>query len=105
MDNTVVVSCELDLNLDYLIHQLWFHLDLMRVYTKKRGCKPDFDDGLILKRDANVEVVCRSIHRSLVEDFKFALVWGTSSKHLAQRCGLTHVVEDEDVIQIVKKKV
>ena len=49
-DNTVVVSCESDLNIDYLIHQLWFHLDLIRVYTKKRGQPPDFSDGLILKR-------------------------------------------------------
>ena len=43
MDNTVVVSCEVGLGLDYLVHQIWFHLDLIRVYTKKRGQRPDFE--------------------------------------------------------------
>lgn len=37
--------------------------------------------------------------------FSYALVWGTSSKHYPQRCGLTHPLEDEDVVQILKKKV
>ncbi|KAJ9518526.1 hypothetical protein QJQ45_018563 [Haematococcus lacustris] len=45
------------------------------------------------------------VHASLVTEFKYALVWGTSSKHYPQRCGLTHKLEDEDVVQIVKKKV
>ncbi len=102
-DFTVVMSCESDLNLDYLIHRFWFDLGLIRVYTKKRGQPPDFSDGLILKKDTTVEAVCKSIHRSLAADFKYALVWGTSTKHKPQRVGLSHVMHDEDVIQIIKK--
>ncbi|KAJ3271078.1 Developmentally-regulated GTP-binding protein 2 [Terramyces sp. JEL0728] len=103
-DNTVVVSCEADINLDYLIHQLWHHLDLIRVYTKKRGEYPDFDGGLILKRGVTVEQVCKGIHKSLVDEFKFALVWGTSAKHVPQRVGLNHTIEDSDVVQVFKRK-
>ena len=103
-DYTVVVSCELELNLDYLIACMWHHLDLMRVYTKKRGEFPDLEGGIVLRRGVTVENVCKSIHRSLVNDFNFALVWGVSAKHAAQRVGLDHVLEDEDVIQVVKKK-
>ncbi len=33
-------------------------------------------------------------------EFKYALVWGTSSKHYPQRCGLSHPLEDEDVVQV-----
>ncbi|KAJ3011631.1 Developmentally-regulated GTP-binding protein 2 [Thoreauomyces humboldtii] len=102
--NTVVVSCESDLNLDYLVDQMWHHLGLMRVYTKKRGEFPDFGGGLILKRDTTVEDVCRALHKTLVDEFNYALVWGTSTKHNPQRVGLTHVLEDEDVVQVVKKK-
>lgn len=40
------------------------------------------------------------IHRTLTKEFKYALVWGTSSKHYPQRCGLTHPLEDEDVVQV-----
>lgn len=64
------MSCESDLNLDYLIDQIWYHLDLIRVYTKKRGEAPDFDGGLILKRNVTVEEVCRGIHKSLIDEFK-----------------------------------
>ena len=29
---------------------------------------------------------CEMIHKSLVPEFQYALVWGTSSKHMPQRC-------------------
>nr|CAG8606689.1 2975_t:CDS:10 [Entrophospora candida] len=60
---------------------------------------PDFGSGLIVRRGATVEHVCHVIHRSLVDEFKYALVWGISTKHNPQKVGLTHIVENEDVIQ------
>lgn len=101
--NSVVVSCNMKLNLDYLLEQLWEDLQLIRVYTKKPGQPPDFDDGLILRRGVSVEHVCHSIHRTLAAQCKYALVWGTSTKYSPQRVGIGHVMQDEDVIQIVKK--
>ena len=41
--------------------------------------------------------------RTLAADFKYALAWGRSTKFSPQRVGLTHQMEDEDVIMIVKK--
>ncbi|XP_055936458.1 developmentally-regulated GTP-binding protein 2-like [Argiope bruennichi] len=103
LPNSIVVSCNMKLNLDYLLDKLWEYLALIRVYTKKRGEPPDFDGGLILRRGATVEHVCHAIHRSIVNVFKYALVWGTSTKYSPQRVGLQHVVHHEDVIQIIKK--
>ena len=40
----------------------------------------------------------------MAPELKYALVWGTSAKHYPQRCGLVHVLEDEDVVQLVKNK-
>lgn len=102
--NTVVASCESDLNIDYLLSQMWKMLDLMRVYTKRRGEFPDFSEGIIVKRGCTVEEICQHIHRSLVEEFEYAIVYGTSAKYSPQRVGLSHVLEDEDVIQVVKKR-
>lgn len=53
----------------------------------------------------SVEALCATLHAQLLRDFKYALVWGTSSKHYPQRVGLVHELEDEDVVQIVKAKV
>ena len=101
--DSVVISCGLSLNLDYFLEELWEKLVLMRIYTKKRGQPPDFTDPLILRSGATVEHVCHSIHRSLVDTFRYALVWGTSTKYSPQRVGKSHVVSDEDVMQIIKK--
>lgn len=44
-----------------------------------------------------------TISKELREIFNFALVWGRSTKHNPQRVGLSHVLTDEDVVQIVPK--
>lgn len=53
--------------------------------------------------------LCRCPHalssyiRSIIKQFKYAWVWGRSVKHQPQRVGKDHVLEDEDIVQIVKK--
>lgn len=59
--NSVVVSCNMQLNLDYLLETIWNYLNLLRVYTKKPGCFPDFDDCLILRKGVTVEHVRKII--------------------------------------------
>ncbi|KAF9198538.1 Developmentally-regulated GTP-binding protein 2 [Haplosporangium sp. Z 27] len=102
--HTVVMSCEMDLNTEFLVETIWKNLGLLRVYTKKRGEYPDFEGGLIIRAGSTIEHVCHAIHRSLVAEFKYALVWGRSTKHNPQRVGLSHLVENEDVIQVVKRR-
>src|SRR6218665_4047455 len=101
--HSVVISCNMKLNMDYLLERLWDYLALIQVYTKKRGDQPDFEDGIIMRRASSVEAVCRQIHRTLADQIKYALVWGTSTKFSPQRVGPTHVVHHEDVVQIIKK--
>lgn len=101
--HSVVVSCNMRLNLDGLLEKIWRELNLMRIYTKKPGQRPDFNDAIIMRSNASVEHVCHSIHRNLAAQFKYALVWGTSAKYSPQRVGLSHILNDEDVIQVVKK--
>jgi len=107
MPNTMVLSCQMKLNLDVFKEKLWEYLGLVRVYTKPRGKKPDFDDPLVLtdgRHGTSVEAACKQIHRTLLVSFDYAMVWGTSVRHTPQRVGLSHMCSDEDVIQIVKKK-
>ncbi|KDE04042.1 developmentally-regulated GTP-binding protein 2 [Microbotryum lychnidis-dioicae p1A1 Lamole] len=101
--NTVVISCELDLNLDTLLKRIWELIGLNRVYTKKRGALPDLGDPLIVKMDADIEGVCNAIHKNIASKFKYALVWGKSSKFAPkpQRVGLTHRIAPDDVVSLV----
>jgi ribosome-interacting GTPase 1 len=66
-------------------------------------CMHALQAPVVLTRDrggTTVSGLCDQIHRTLAKEFKYALVWGTSSKHYPQRCGLTHQLEDEDVVQV-----
>ncbi|KAH7829806.1 putative Developmentally-regulated GTP-binding protein 2 [Monocercomonoides exilis] len=101
--HSVVISCEYNLNMDVLLEELWRELDLSRIYTKTHSIAPDFGDPLVVKRGSSVQEVCKKIHKSLPDIVRFAIVWGTSVKYSPQRVGLSHVVDDEDVIEIVKK--
>ncbi|KAJ0075790.1 hypothetical protein Patl1_33636 [Pistacia atlantica] len=95
------------LNLDRLLARMWDAMGLVRVYTKPQGQQPDFSEPVVLSVDrggCTVEDFCNHIHRSLVKDVKYVLVWGISARHYPQHCGLGHVLQDEDVVQIVKKK-
>lgn len=103
LPHSFVISCELGLNLESLVEKLWEYLNLVRVYTKRRGELPNFKEALILRSGASVLDVCRSIHRDFEKQFKWAYVWGKSAKHTPQRVGLSHVLNDEDVIQLIKK--
>ncbi|KAL9654394.1 hypothetical protein ABK040_010421 [Willaertia magna] len=100
-DDAVVISCNWDLNLDYLVEQIWEHLGLVRVYTKKKGRAPDFSEPVILREGSTVETICENIHKDMKKNFKYGIVWGRSAKHTPQRVGLNHELADEDVIQIV----
>lgn len=102
--NWCVISCEFHLNLDYLLEMIWNYLSFVRIFTKKRGHKPDFNEPLIMKTNNSnntVESFCNKIHREIAKQLKYAAVWGVSAKHQPQRVGLGHVLQDEDVVQLV----
>eukprot|EP00163_Fabomonas_tropica_P027012 TRINITY_DN510_c0_g1_i5.p1 TRINITY_DN510_c0_g1~~TRINITY_DN510_c0_g1_i5.p1 ORF type:complete len:447 (+),score=120.83 TRINITY_DN510_c0_g1_i5:67-1407(+) len=91
-------------NTDELIEKMWEYLNLLRIYTKPKGQIPDYNDPVVLPADNNsVENFCNRIHRSIMKEFKYALVWGSSCKFSPQRVGKDHLLADEDVVQIVKK--
>jgi ribosome-interacting GTPase 1 len=102
--NAVPISSEQEWNLDDLLEVMWDRLNLVRVYTKPKGKLPDFSEPIVLRNGrSSVEDFCNSIHKSLVDDFKNAVVFGTSVKHQPQHVGLSHILEDEDVVTILKK--
>lgn len=104
--DSVVISIYMNLNLDFMLAQMWKYMGLIRIYTKRRGQPPDLAEPIVLSAERDgltVEAVCKSISKELLDIFSFALVWGRSTKYNPQRVGSSHVLMDEDVVQIVPK--
>ena len=76
----VPISAKDEWNFDELMEKIWDYLDLIRIYTKPKGQIPDYEAPVIIKRNATVGDFCNSIHKTLLKEFKHALVWGTSAK-------------------------
>mmetsp|Transcript_27573 Transcript_27573/g.66282 ORF Transcript_27573/g.66282 Transcript_27573/m.66282 type:complete len:421 (+) Transcript_27573:83-1345(+) len=93
---------------DLLKQKMWEYLGLTRIYTKRKGSPPDLEEPVILseiRKGRTVKSLCANISTQLLRDLNYALVWGTSAKHSPQRCGLSHRLDDEDVVQIVAKTI
>jgi len=102
--HNVPISAHLEWNLDGLIESAWKAMNLYRIYTKPKGQIPDYEEPVIMPiHKCKVEDFCNRLHRSLITQFKAALVWGKSVKHNPQRVGKDHELQDEDVVQIIKK--
>ncbi|KAL5270985.1 hypothetical protein ACHWQZ_G001584 [Mnemiopsis leidyi] len=91
-------------NFDDLLEKMWDYLCLTRIYTKPKGQLPDFNAPVVLKEDnRTLEAFCNNLHKGILKDLKYALVWGSSVKYQPQRVGKEHVLADEDIVQIIKK--
>jgi len=102
--NYVMIAAGKEWGFDDLLEKMWAYLDMKRIYTKPRGRVPDYSSPIVIpSTKSTVAEFCKRIHRTLLEQFKHALVWGSSVKHAPQKCGRDHELEDEDVVQIVKK--
>ncbi|UYV77651.1 DRG1 [Cordylochernes scorpioides] len=102
--HTVPISAHHKWNFDDLLEKAWEYLKLIRIYTKPKGQLPDYEAPIILDQDRKtMEDFCNKLHRTIIREFKYALVWGSSVKHNPQNVGKDHVLNDEDVVQIVKK--
>ncbi|MEM4255984.1 MAG: GTPase [Thermoplasmata archaeon] len=88
-------------NIETLKESIFNALDFITVYLKPPG---DKIEPMVIKRYSNVEMVCRSIHKDFVKNFKYAIVNGPSSKYPQQKVGLDHVLEDGDTITIYLRK-
>jgi small GTP-binding protein len=106
--DSTVLSVHMKLNIDTVLAKMWEYMGLTRVYTKKRGAAPMFDEPVVLsghRRGTSVEACVKSVSADMLKYFNYCLVWGTSTKYSPQRVGLTHVLQDRDVLQVVTKTV
>jgi ribosome-interacting GTPase 1 len=86
-------------NLDELKKKIFEMLDVIRVYTKEPGGKPDMTDPIILKTGGTLEMAAVSIHKSFAQRMKYARIWG-SGKFDGIMVKRDHVLQDGDIIEL-----
>ena len=102
--NVIEVSANSDVNIELLKEKIYEKLKFIRIYLKPKGGEADFVDPLIAREGDTVEDICNKLHRRLKREFRYGLIWGKSVKFGGQRVGLSHIMLDEDVLTIIKRR-
>ena len=98
------VSADSNVNIDELKEKIYEKLRFIRIYMRPKGGETDFKEPFITMEKSKVVDICNKMHRNMKKDFRYGLVWGKSVKFGGQRVGLRHILEDEDVLTIIKKR-
>jgi len=97
----VFISAEKRVNLEELKKLIFARLELIRVYLKQPGKDADLNEPLIIRRNATIKVVCDKLHKDFINRFRFARIWGSSSRFPGQKIlSLNHVLQDKDVLEV-----
>ncbi len=106
--NKIHIDLEISAQTNYHVEELkeliFDSVSLVRLYLRPQGGTTDFDEPLIMREGCTVGDVCDKLHRSLRNEVKFARVWGKSAKHPGQKVMLNHVLEDEDILTLIKSR-
>ena len=95
----MAISLKEETNLEELKREIYQMLDIIRVYTKTPGQKPDFNDPIILKRGSTLEDAATEVHKDFAQNLKYARIWG-SGKHDGVMAKRDHILQDGDVIEL-----
>ncbi len=102
--DVIEVSANSDINVELLKEKIYAMLKFIRIYMRPKGGETDFKEPLIAREGDTVEDICNKLHRRMKREFRYGLVWGKSVKFGGQRVGLAHILQDEDVLTIIKKR-
>jgi ribosome-interacting GTPase 1 len=95
----IAVSALLGRNLEQFARCLFEALNVVRVYTKAPGKKPDLTAPYILRRGQTVEDAARMVHQDFAARLKFARLYrldGGSEGLMVER---HHPVQDKDILE------
>ena len=85
--------------LEELKFKIYQVLDIIRVYTKAPGQKPDFTEPIVLSRGSTLADAAENVHKDFRAKLKYARLWG-SGKHDGIMVKRDHILQDGDVIEL-----
>jgi ribosome-interacting GTPase 1 len=93
------ISAKERMNFEELKKEVYYVLDILRVYTKTPGKEPDLTEPVILKKGSTIEDVALSVHKDFAAKLRYAKVWG-SGKFDGQMVKRDCLVSEGDVIEL-----
>jgi len=93
------ISAKMGTSLEELRHEVYRMLDIIRVYTKAPGQKPEMNDPIVLEKGSTLADAAESVHKDFRTQLKYARIWG-SGKHDGVMAKRNHVLQDGDVIEL-----
>ncbi len=95
----IAISAKEGTSLEELKRAIYQMLDIIRVYTKAPGEKPDFTDPIVLERGSTLEDAAADVHKDFARKLKYARIWG-SGKHDGLMVKRDHILQDGDIIEL-----
>jgi small GTP-binding protein len=97
----IIISAQNGRGMEELKRLIFQKLCFIRIYLKQPGKEPDLKEPLIMRNGVTIRAVCDKLHRDFASRFKFARIWGKSSKFPGQKLlSLNHSLADKDVLEI-----
>ena len=93
------VSAEHGTGLEDLRARLFAELNMIRVYAKEPGHKPDLERPFVLPAGATVHELALCVHKDVAERLKYARIWG-HARFDGQQVDRAHVLTDRDVVEL-----
>jgi len=100
LKSDIEISAKNKEGIDELKELIFEKLNLIRIFLKEPGKNPDLDIPLIHFKNSSIKNICDKLHKDFSKKFKFARVWGKSSKFPGQKLMLHHILQDGDILEI-----
>jgi|WetSurMetagenome_2_1015567.scaffolds.fasta_scaffold23518_2 uncharacterized protein len=85
--------------LEELRKKIFTYLDVIRVYSKVPGKKPEHDAPFVLKRGTTVIDLARAVHKDFAEKLNYARLW-RGTEYTGQMVNRDFALADEDVCEL-----
>lgn len=101
--DALLISAGKGTNLAAVRSEIFNKLGLMRIFLKQPSRKADLDEPMIMKKGASIRDVCEKIHKDFAKRFRYAKVWGKSSKFPGQKFTFAHILQEGDIVELFLK--
>ncbi|MBN1271576.1 MAG: 50S ribosome-binding GTPase [Candidatus Aminicenantes bacterium] len=95
----IPLSAVNDHSLEDLKKRIFELLNIIRVYSKIPGKKPDFSEPFTLRKGSTVLDMASAVHRDFGQKLKYARIW-SEKKYQGQKVNRDSILDDGDIIEL-----